>query len=253
MRACFQVLTIPYRYGSGRWEFAVLKRGDAGYWQFVAGGGEEGETPIQAARREAAEEAGIDAEAAFAVLDTVASIPRECFPEAADWPAYMYVIPEHCFATDVGEAELHLSHELMELRWVGFDEARAMLKWDSNRTALYELNERLKDGNIVGARAGMGAAPRAAQGNWAETSEDERMADIERIAVLDDEAQALLLATVLKEEGIPHAIVSHRDSAYDGLFQAGRGWGHVEAPAEFRTRILEVLQAETEWKGGMPQ
>lgn len=39
--------------------YAIFSRSDAGYWQGVAGGGEDDETPIQAARRELAEEAGI--------------------------------------------------------------------------------------------------------------------------------------------------------------------------------------------------
>ena len=40
--------------------------------------------------------------------------------------------------------------------------------------------------------------------------------------------------------GIPHKIKDHHDSAYDGVFQGSRGWGHVEAPVK---RADEVLQA----------
>ena len=53
MRAPFQILVIPFRRTAAGLEFAVLRRSDADYWQFVAGGGEDDETPLQAARREA--------------------------------------------------------------------------------------------------------------------------------------------------------------------------------------------------------
>ena len=40
--------------------------------------------------------------------------------------------------------EIKLSDEHPEYRWLKYDEAHKMLKWDSDRTALWELNERLK-------------------------------------------------------------------------------------------------------------
>lgn len=56
-RAQFQVLIIPYRMASDdKPEYAVTKRADIDAWQFLSGGGEDHETPIQAARREANEE-----------------------------------------------------------------------------------------------------------------------------------------------------------------------------------------------------
>lgn len=245
MRACFQVLVIPYRYRSDQYEFAVLRRNDADYWQFVAGGGEEGETPIQAARREAGEEAGIDADGAFTALDSMAAIPKESFADAEFWPADVYVIPEYCFATEVGEADLHLSGEHAESRWLIYDEAHRMVKWDSNRTTLWELNERLKDGNIAGTHAAMGGAlRRAAEANdWATPSAvGDRTETIEKIAVLDNAEQARALDSILTEQGIPHAMLSYHDTAYDGLFQGGRGWGHVEAPTEYREEILATIE-----------
>lgn len=49
-RASYQVLVIPYHLGaSGRLEFAIFRRADSGYWQGIAGGGEEGETPLETA------------------------------------------------------------------------------------------------------------------------------------------------------------------------------------------------------------
>ena len=64
---------------------------------------------------------------------------------------------------------------------------------------------------------------------------------VERIAILDNEVQARLLSSMLEEKNIPHMLRSYHDSAYDGLFQAELGWGHIEAQSEYRERIEEVL------------
>ncbi len=60
-RAPFQILVLPYRKIAEAFEFAVFSRSDYACWQGIAGGGEEGETPMEAAQREAREEAGISA------------------------------------------------------------------------------------------------------------------------------------------------------------------------------------------------
>ncbi len=62
-----------------------------------------------------------------------------------------------------------------------------------------------------------------------------------RIATLDNEIQARLLSALLDEEGIPHLLRSYHDSAYDGLFQAERGWGHIEADEGNSERVLELI------------
>lgn len=143
MRAPFQILVIPFRRTAEGLRFAVLKRSDAGYWQFVAGGGEEGETPLQAARRETKEEIGIAGE--LMPLDSISTVPKEGFAAADSWGPEVYVIPEHCFAINVEDAALVLSGEHTESQWVSYERARSLLKWDSNRNALWELNERLKN------------------------------------------------------------------------------------------------------------
>ena len=59
-RAPFNAFTYPYRQsGDGAPEYALLLRSDAGIWHGASGGGEDDETPLDAARREAFEEAGI--------------------------------------------------------------------------------------------------------------------------------------------------------------------------------------------------
>ena len=66
------------------------------------------------------------------------------------------------------------------------------------------------------------------------------MSGVEKIVVLGNEVEARLLDSILTDRGIPHVIASYYDSAYDGLFQASRGWGHVEAPAEYRDEIVAI-------------
>lgn len=66
------------------------------------------------------------------------------------------------------------------------------------------------------------------------------MADLQKILVLGNEVEARLLDSILSERGIPHMVVSYYDTAYDGLFQAARGWGHLEAPPEYREEILAI-------------
>lgn len=150
MRSPFQILMIPFRRTETRLEFAVLRRSEEGWWQFVADGGEEEETPIQAALRETGEEIGIWDARGWITLDSMSAIPKCNFGAADSWDPSLYVTPEYCFAVDAGSQALTLFREHEECRWVPCDEAYGLLRWDSNRIALWELNERLK----VQSRAG---------------------------------------------------------------------------------------------------
>jgi dATP pyrophosphohydrolase len=142
-RAPFQILVLPYRRTAAGMEVAVLHRADYDAWQFVSGGGEAGETVEIAARREAREEAAIPAGADYLALDAKAMIPACWFSAWAVWPEAVLVVPEHAFAVDVGDRALELSEEHDEVRWLHYDEAVALLRFDSNRVALWELHERL--------------------------------------------------------------------------------------------------------------
>ncbi len=113
-------------------------------WQFLSGGAEDQETAFEAAKREAREEAGIPLESIWIELDARASIPRTAFSPTSHWPPELLVVPEFSFAVDVSGRQLILSHEHDEIGWLDFKDATAILKWDSNRIALWELNERLK-------------------------------------------------------------------------------------------------------------
>ncbi|MDM5317131.1 NUDIX pyrophosphatase [Fictibacillus sp. b24] len=147
MRAPYQVLVIPFRIRKNRVEYAILKRADLNYWQGIAGGGEGGETPVEAARREALEEAGLSSSCNLIQLDTVTSLPVEHVVGHYLWGEDVYVIPEYSFGMEVLNDELTLSREHSTYKWVGYEEALIELKWDSNKTALWELNERINNQN----------------------------------------------------------------------------------------------------------
>ena len=143
MRAPYQILAIPYKVIQGDPLFCVFRRSDCGQWQFVAGGGEDNEMPIEAAKREIFEETGITADDIIP-LQSICHIPVSIFPSRYlyHWDKDIYVIPEYTFAFKCSK-NIVLSHEHMEYAWLPYKEAKEKLKWDSNRTALYELNCKL--------------------------------------------------------------------------------------------------------------
>lgn len=143
MRAPYQVLVFPYHINDKNIEYAIFHRSDADWWQAVSGGGEDGETVIESAKREAWEEAGISKDSIYIMLDTVNSIPAEEFEDSIYWGENVYVIPENCYGVEVIDKQLSLSYEHTEYRWMSYKDAISCLKWDGNKVALWELNKRL--------------------------------------------------------------------------------------------------------------
>ncbi|PFI99813.1 NUDIX pyrophosphatase, partial [Bacillus cereus] len=92
MRAPYQVLIFPYIKTDDSIQYAIFNRSDYGYWQGIAGGGEDGETPIESAKREAFEEAGITRESPYIKLDSVSSLPVEDVVGEFLWGEDVYVI-----------------------------------------------------------------------------------------------------------------------------------------------------------------
>ena len=62
-----------------------------------------------------------------------------------------------------------------------------------------------------------------------------------KIAVLDNEFEAQMLESILKERGIPYLLKSYYDTAFDGLYQTQKGWGHISSPNPFSAEIKEIL------------
>ena len=62
-----------------------------------------------------------------------------------------------------------------------------------------------------------------------------------KIEIIENDIEALLVDSVLTERNIPHLMHSYHDTAYDGLFQTQKGWGHVSAPKEYEQEIREII------------
>ena len=142
-RAPFQVLVFPYRIAQDNGVlYAIFRRAGGGYWQGIAGGGEDGESPLEAAKREASEEGGVEPNSQFIELDSRATVPvvGVC---GFEWGPDVLVLPEYCFGVRVEREGLKLSHEHTEFRWVDYETASQLLHWHSNKNALWELNHRL--------------------------------------------------------------------------------------------------------------
>lgn len=151
-RAKYQVLVIPYRKVDDTIIYCIFKRSDMDdCWQFVAGGGEdEDKTPLISAQREAFEEAGISSQMRFTELETKCSIATECFKNARTiWGEDCFVIPEYCFAVEVQSEDIYISNEHGCFEWVDYSTAKERLKYDSNKVALWELDNKIKLGIIV--------------------------------------------------------------------------------------------------------
>ena len=145
MRAPFQILALPYKIIDGTLHYCVLHRADHDQWQFVSGGGEDEETPMEAAVREIFEELEVSANDVLA-LKSIACVPTVCYPQMyrQHWDKDAYVIPEYSFAFEC-QGEIKLSHEHSDYVWMTYEQARNVLHWDSNKTALYELDCRLRN------------------------------------------------------------------------------------------------------------
>lgn len=145
MRQPKQVLVFPYKKDNdGNYLYAIFCRvGSAERWQGIAGGVEEGETLLEAARREAKEEANISLDAKVIPLESVSTMPVVNVTKNFLWGNDVLLIYEYAFGVDATNEEMRLSKEHTKMEWLTYDEAIKKLKWDSNKNALWELNYRL--------------------------------------------------------------------------------------------------------------
>lgn len=150
MREPFTVLVFLFRAQPGPVRFAIFRRADDGNWQSVSGGVEAGETPADAARREVVEETAVSQTNPLYRLDMVSGVEKSCFAASVHWPDGLYIVRKYFFAMDVtsDRAEVTISDEHVEFRWMSYDEAYAALRYDDDKTALWELNMRLSRGDL---------------------------------------------------------------------------------------------------------
>lgn len=144
MRKPYQVLVFPYKKIEGEFKYAIFLREDLKVWQGIAGGGESGETALASAKREAYEEANISLNAKFEKLDSYTKITVVDVVGSFKWGDETFLIEEFCFGINAQDEEIKISSEHLKYEWVNYEETIQRLKWDSNKTALWKLNEKLK-------------------------------------------------------------------------------------------------------------
>ncbi len=67
------------------------------------------------------------------------------------------------------------------------------------------------------------------------------MNEYTKVTLLDNDFEAQLLGSILTERKVPHMIRSYYDTAFNGLFQAQKGWGYISAPPDCHDEILEIV------------
>ena len=147
MRLPYQTLTILYKKNNNKILYAIFYRNSHPIWQFISGGGENNENPIKTVIREIKEETSLTIERKrVKQLDSRTTIPVLNITGNYTWGPKVYVIPEYTFAVEIlSDDNIRLSSEHKEYKWVEYDEAMNKLKYDSNKTALWELNEKIKN------------------------------------------------------------------------------------------------------------
>lgn len=114
---------------------------NAGSWESVHGAIEPGELPVEAARREVSEEAGL-ADGTLFNLSMVESFYRHDRDEVALIPVFAFEAPADFLVT--------LSHEHDDHLWLGLSEARDRASWPRLRRAIDAFGELIDgDGGVL--------------------------------------------------------------------------------------------------------
>ena len=148
MRKPRQVLVFLYRRNQNNlYEYCIFYRDKLKFWQGLSGGVEDDESLYETVEREVYEETGIKVNDIYQ-LSSISSIPVVDVMGEFFWGKDIYVVPEYSFGVPLENYDIHLSSEHREYKWCLFEEAYEKLKFDSNKTALWELNQRLLNNDM---------------------------------------------------------------------------------------------------------
>lgn len=148
-RMPYNVHVFPYSLAGESPRFCLFERSDfPGVWQGVCGGGEAGESVQEAALRECLEEGAISEPGPLYPLDSVSVMRSSIFPrDCARWGHDVVVLPMYYFAMPY-EGSIAISDEHLAYRWVSYEEGDALIRYPDQNTALWELAQRLRRGNL---------------------------------------------------------------------------------------------------------
>ena len=134
------VLVVVYNDAG---EVLLLRRRDPGdFWQSVTGSLEQGEAPIETARRELREETGLEAADELCDTGVVNRFPihpawrARYAPEVSENTEYVFLLPVH------GRPAVRLNPaEHVEYVWLPRDAAAGLASSETNREAIRRLND----------------------------------------------------------------------------------------------------------------
>ena len=152
MRKPKQVLVFLYRYRNKNIEYCIFYRKKQYFYQGLSGGVEDNEELDDTVKREVYEETGVKVNNIIK-LDTISSIPGINVNKDFNYKNNIYVVYEYAFGININDEDIRLSDEHEEYKWVNYEEAINLLKYDSNKTALFELNERLVHNESINYRS----------------------------------------------------------------------------------------------------
>lgn len=126
------------RQHAGHWQFLLVKRANdeiyEGFWGFVSGSIESGETVEQVALRELFEETSLTPQALYATEYLI-----QFFEPTAE---AIWLLPL-VVAVVATNAEVHLCTENSAFHWASPDEARKLVHWKNVIRAIDDLNDDL--------------------------------------------------------------------------------------------------------------
>ncbi len=127
------------RQQSDQWQFLLVERANTetykGFWGFVSGSIESGETVAQVALRELIEETSLRPQALYATEYLI-----QFFEPTAE---AIWLLPLVVAIVDV-DAEVRLCSENSAFAWVGPDDARKLLRWKNVVRTIEDLNDDLR-------------------------------------------------------------------------------------------------------------
>jgi len=123
MRLPIQIVAFLFRKGNGKTQYLIAKRipETGGYWQPISGGLEEGETKIEALKREIREETGIR---------NVGRIIEDVdYFEFSNVQMSTHLIKAYVYGVEIFPNEkIVIGEEHCEFKWCSFHEALRLMK-----------------------------------------------------------------------------------------------------------------------------